>query len=190
MRVGAPRKTTRTRAGTVAAILAGTLFFVVQLHGEGIHCWVRCKHPPRIQSANDVPCALRDSSNPPLTLLARATGILTTYLGKMLGIQGWRDYKLPASVNGFVVHAAGSTDLFYTIDVKIESLTVGSRAVNIAPDKTFIRVEVLPQTRFGAPIPVAPDQRVCISGRLMWDADGFLEIHPNRAADIKPHSCQ
>ena len=156
---------------------------------EGVHCWVRCHHPPDIKSAYDVSSVLRQRPNPPLSFIARSSGVVTTYLGKMLGIQGWRDYHLPARVNAKVVQAAGSTDLFYTIDLKIESLTVGGEDVRTPEGGSFIRVEVLPRVRVGARLPVQPDQSVCISGKLMWDADGFLEIHPNTAKQIEVCSC-
>lgn len=159
------------------------------LHAEGIRCWIRCNRPPDIKSSSDLPCALRRTSNPPLKLIARSTGILTTYLGKWLGIQGWRDYHLPATVTGEVVHAAGSTDAFYTIDVKIESLRVAGKQVQVIPGTSFIRIEVLPRARFGAPLRVCPDQPIRVSGKLMWDADGFLEIHPTLANDIQTSYC-
>ncbi|MGA9566046.1 MAG: hypothetical protein WBS19_11030 [Candidatus Korobacteraceae bacterium] len=113
---------------------------------------------------------------------------MTTYLGKILGIQGWRNYHLPAQVSGSVVQASGSTDGLYTIDLAIKQLTVGNKAVKLDSPR-FIRVEVFPLVRNGAWLPVYKDNDLCVSGTLMWDADRFLEIHPKKAADILPHSC-
>ena len=161
----------------------------VQTKAEGISCWIRCHHPPEIRSADDVTNCLRHSSNPPLNGLARTTGILTTYLGKMLGIQGWRDYHLEARVSGNVVQGAGSTDGLYTIDLRINDLNVSGTPVKLI-SPSFIRVEVFPRARKGAPLPVAPGGAYCITGRLMWDGDGFLEIHPQRAPDISDHNCE
>lgn len=106
----------------------------------------------------------------------------------MLGVQGWRDYHLPARVNGLVVQSAGSSDGFYTIDLRIEQLTVKSQTVALV-DVSFIRVEVLPWVREGAPLPVKKGDEVCVSGNLMWDGDGFLEIHPKRALEISKNKC-
>ncbi len=167
---------------------------VIQLsqwsQAEGIRCWIRCHHPPQIQTVADVSLAMRSSPNPPLTLLARSTGLLTTYVGKILGIQGWRDYHLRASIEGRVVQAAGSTDGLYTIDVQVHRLCVSNTPADLNLP-SFIRIEVFPFARIGAPLPVAPNQNVSISGKLMWDADGFLEIHPKNASDFASNnSCK
>ena len=171
-----------SRVAAIAAVLS------VPGYSEGIRCWVRCHDVPPITSAADVPAVLRRSPNPSLNLIARGSGLVTTYPGKMLGIQGWRDYQLSARVVGRVVQAAGSTDLFYTIDLMVDSLRVSDENVNSRAD-SFIRVEVLPRVRVGAPLPVHPREVVCVSGKLMWDGDGFLEIHPSVASDIQVNSC-
>ena len=158
-------------------------------YAEGVPCWIRCHCPPMIASGADVPVVLRSSVNPPLNCLARSTGILTTYLGKRMGIQGWRDYHLSARVNGTVIQAAGSTDGLYTIDLRILQLHVGDQAVVLPEHLVFIRIEVFPFVRGGAPLPVHAYDKVCISGKLMWDADGFLEIHPKNSKDILRRSC-
>jgi hypothetical protein len=107
----------------------------------------------------------------------------------MLGIQGWRDYHLRASVQGRVVQAAGSTDGLYTIDVQIDRLCVADKSAALHRP-SFVRIEVFPFSRIGAPLPVTRNQNVSISGKLMWDADGFLEIHPKTKTDFAPeHSC-
>jgi hypothetical protein len=167
------------------ALLTSALavFLSTNARAEGISCWMRCHRPPKIQSANDVAQVLRPSPNPPVKFLARSAGILTTYLGKMLGIQGWRDYHLPANVRGTVVQAVGSSDGLYTIDLAIKQLTVDGRVVQLQR-ASFVRVEVLPFVRIGAPLPVCKDDEIRVSGELMWDADGFLEVHPKHAREI------
>jgi|SRR5579864_2541420 len=152
---------------------------------EGVPCWLRCHHPPAKPSAETIACVLRGSSNPQLKLLARVTGLFTTYAGKILGIQGWKDYHLTAQVDGTVVQVAGSTDGLYTIDVSIKQLKVADRLVTLAHPSSFIRVEVFPFVRIGAHLPRHAKDSVCISGKLMWDADGFLEIHPQQAVQIQ-----
>lgn len=107
-----------------------------------------------------------------------------------MGIQGWRNYRLPADVTGTVVHAAGSTDGFYTVDLAIEKLTVDSKPVEPLRSN-FIRIEVLPFRRKSPPLPVCRGEEVRVSGQLMWDADGFLEIHPKHSNEIVilNHTC-
>ncbi|HEV2711395.1 MAG TPA: hypothetical protein VGU67_14355 [Edaphobacter sp.] len=113
---------------------------------------------------------------------------MTTYFGKMLGIQGWHYYQMDAKVSGRVTHAAGSDDGFYTIDIEIDELRVDGKYANNTTGK-FIRVETLPWVRRGAPFPLKSQDSVCIFGGLWWDADGFLEIHPKNSRDIKKHLC-
>jgi hypothetical protein len=169
---------------------ASLTFVLVANHAlaEGIPCWIRCHNPPDIHSAHDVTAVLRNAANPPLNWLARSTGILTTYLGKMAGIQGWRDYHLCARVQGKVVQSAGSSDGLYTIDLAVEQMTVGTRFVEVVRP-SFIRIEVFPRVRKGAPLPMRQGDQACISGELMWDADGFLEIHPHLSNEIAKSRC-
>jgi hypothetical protein len=160
----------------------------LRCRAEGIPCWIRCRTPPAIHNAVDAETHLRTDPNPKLNFLARSSGLLTTYLGKMLGIQGWRNYYVDAQVSGTVVHAAGSDDGFYTIDIAINSLTVGGVNASKAGGR-YIRVETLPWVRPGAPLPLAANDPVCVLGGLWWDADGFLEIHPRRSANIAKNRC-
>ena len=155
---------------------------------EGIPCWGRCHHPPKIGSAGAVPSVLRSSSNPKLNWVARTTGLFTTYAGKLLGIQGWKDYHLAAQTSDTVTHAAGSDDGLYTIDLQIRELRVGNEVVALS-HVSFIRAEVFPLVRIGTQLPRKEGSEVCISGELMWDADGFLEIHPKRSGQILLHHC-
>jgi len=162
--------------------------FCIPMMAEGVPCWIRCHNPPEIKSAEMIADVLRCSSNPRLSWLARATGLLTTYAGKLLGIQGWKDYHLQAQVSGTVTHAAGSDDGLFTIDVQVAHLRVGDRPIELLRP-SFIRVEVFPLVRVGAQLPKKEGDNVCVSGKLMWDADGFLEIHPKKSQQIQLHPC-
>jgi hypothetical protein len=168
-----------------SAVVVCLFLLTPSVRAEGIRCWVRCHCPHKIKSAADVPSVLRSSQNPRLSFLPRSTGILTTYLGKMVGIQGWRDYHLRATAKGTVIHATWSTDFFYTIDLRIEQLSVQRQAVRLPTHPTFIRIEVFPLVRIGAPLPVREGEEIIVSGKLMWDADGFLEIHPKKRKDFE-----
>jgi hypothetical protein len=161
-----------------------------QMHAEGVPCWIRCHCPPKITGAGDVQPVLRSSVNRSLSVLARSAGILTTYFGKMLGIQGWRDYRMRATAGGKVVYSAGSTDGLYTIDLQLDRLYVENWPAPLPQSPTFIRIEVFPLARFRAPLPVRKSEDVCISGKLMWDADGFLEIHPKKRTDFEQSRCK
>jgi hypothetical protein len=167
-----------------------SVFMVSSAAAEGIPCWIRCHCPPKTVSAASLPSVLRPSANPPLGWFVRASGIVTTYLGKLLGIQGWRDYHLRGRVKGSVVQAAGSTDFLYTIDLQIEEMHLGDTLVSLDANPRFIRVEVFPFARIGVPLPVKAKDEVCVSGKLMWDADGFLEIHPKKRRDFLEGRCK
>lgn len=167
---------------TIALLLANVAW------AGGIPCWVLCHHPPRTVTPTTIAPLLRAQSNPPLNVLARTTGLLTTYFGKMFGIQGWRNYHVRVVATGAVVQAASSTDGFYTIDIAIQRLAVDGEEIKLE-HQSYIRAELKPWVRRGAPIPVAKGDDVCVSGSLMWDGDGFLEVHPRSGSEILRHAC-
>lgn len=167
--------------GTIALLLASVAW-------AGIPCWVLCHHPPKSITSTTIASALRAQPNPPLNILARTTGVFTTYCAKMLGIQGWRNYHVRVVADGAVVQTASSTDGFYTIDIAVKHLVVDGEPVKIEHQR-YIRAEVKPWVRSGASLPVSKGDDVCVSGSLMWDGDGFLEVHPRKGSDILNHTC-
>jgi len=104
---------------------------------------------------------------------------------------------------GEVIHVAHSSDGLETIDVKLLTLVVfdSRRGITTAgailggskcrwafdtQNPKFIRAEVFPQVllAYKGPQPQAAD-KIIIKGRLMWDRDGFLEIHPEFGGDLQ-----
>ena len=176
------------RTATLALTLLGLTLAARAGH---VPCWVRCHSPQKLSrplQPQEVSAVLRDKSNPPLSRAARYFGFLTTYLGKYLGIQGWRDYRMAAEADGRVEQQAGSTDGLYTIDLRLNSLTVAGSAIPLTR-VSYLRIEVFPSAKRGAQLPVRVGDQLCISGKFMWDGDGFFEIHPRTGEDIRQQSC-
>jgi len=145
------------------------------------HLWLGRKPPSAgpLQESN-----LRASVNKKLTGVARGAGFVTTPF-KRFGILGWRDMKTDAVALAEVVQAAASTDGFVTVDLRLENITLGGQPIPLKSTR-FIRaeicVEALGLSRSERP---CTGDKVRLSGRLLWDGDGFLEIHPQRRTDIE-----
>ena len=128
---------------------------------------------------------LRKNVNEPLNLPSRAVGFLTTTLGKNCGIHGWVDLHRHADVEGKVIQVAYSTDKFYTVDMQIESILLDRHPLTITGER-YIRAEIcincVPLAESDRPL---AGDRVRLSGKLKWDADGFLEVHPQQISDVE-----
>lgn len=122
----------------------------------------------------------------PLSGLDRALGILTTPLGKNLGLLGWVDLNKRVEVKGRVIQAAYSADQFYTVDMQIHTISLDGKQVQLVPDSTFIRAEIcIHCVMLKEKNRPKAGHEVSIAGRLKWDADGFLEVHPQKTSDVK-----
>jgi hypothetical protein len=142
-------------------------------------CWLFCNNPPEISSLNDAVSKLRDDPNAELHRLAQTSALLLTPLGKDRGIRGWKDYCLDTFAIGTVVHSKHSWDGYQTVDISLDWFGAPASTVNLVASKhKFIRLElrsfVQKQT---IRVPQTADI-VEVRGHLLWDADGFLEVHP------------
>jgi hypothetical protein len=95
---------------------------------------------------------------------------------------------MAAKADGTVEQQAGSTDGLYTIDLRLNNLTVAGTPIPLAK-VSYLRIEVFPSAKRGAQLPVKVGDQLCISGKFMWDGDGFFEIHPHTGRDIQRQSC-
>jgi hypothetical protein len=124
---------------------------------------------------------LRDRPNDALSWLDRALAILTTPF-KRIGISGWTPTGCVAEAHGVAVRdAQHSTDGFWTIDLRLSTLTVGERN---APANRYLRVEVEPGTKAHdvcAEFRVVGGTRLEVGGEVVVDEDPppFPEIHPD-----------
>ena len=112
-----------------------------------------------------------------MSFIGVITGFLTTPL-KNAGLFGWKNYCMTADAVGEVVQARVSSDRFFTVDIAVARMRVSN--VNLAlEEQKYVRLEV-----YLGWIPVPknlrdlPHPRVRVRGRLVWDGDGHLEIHP------------
>jgi hypothetical protein len=98
---------------------------------------------------------------------------------KRLGISGWNDYCLQIELSGVAVQSRRSTDGFQTVDIRILQANDSHWRSG-----SYIRVEVMPSVRRGlVHIPKVGDS-YRIKGEVVWDGDGWLEVHPWAASDI------
>jgi hypothetical protein len=120
---------------------------------------------------------LRSEVNRPLSRFARRAGLLSTPF-KRMGIFGWRDSGLWVVAVGEVVQVAWSTDGFVTADLRLEGLTVAGEKVAL-PGTRYLRAEIC-ERAIGLAKTDRPRAggRVRLAGRLMWDGDGWFEVHP------------
>jgi hypothetical protein len=184
--------------GVIAMLMQRTLLLLVALSatlGDALgaqctprhtRCWLLCHDPPSITTKEEAAEHLRIEVNPELSAVDRLSGAITTPF-KEWGLQGWIDYCLRASVTGNVLHAAESTDDMYTVDLQIDTFSVnGDLADFSAP--SFVRIEIFGYlvTAMGRAQKSPPrvGDSVRVNGRLMWDGDGFLEVHPETLDDL------
>ena len=117
---------------------------------------------------------------PDLGWFARVIAFLTTPF-KFLGISGWVDTGCSGHGRGRLIRdARHSTDGFWTLDVALESFTIGEKA---APYGRFLRLECEPGTeahRVCEETRLESERDLGFGGPIVFDTDGpFLEIHPD-----------
>jgi len=140
--------------------------------------------PPKISIPGELPAALLAEPLPRLTWWKTWPGFITTPMFKMLGVFGWDQTGFEATMEGIVDQAAWSTDGFTTVDVRLSNLRVGETPVPIL-DTRFLRAEICCHA---VTLPLEPDDLVShfivVSGRFVWDRDGWYEIHPQKEGDV------
>jgi hypothetical protein len=106
-------------------------------------------------------------------------------LFKSMGIQGWEDFHLHAKATGIEAQHQISSSGFLTLDMRLDSLTVEDVPVPIQGTK-YIRVEIfLGRVSADKALRHETNELVSAEGKLVWDEDGWFEIHPQRTADVR-----
>ncbi|GEM_PF-3160289 len=139
---------------------------------------------PRLTSPQDVADHLRRKVNFRLWWHHRVITSLWGTPMKNIGIFGWTDYCTEACGIGKVLQVARARHGFYTVDMELSEFAVQGQPTRL-DGRRFIRVEMHGKpTKESLRLPQEGDAvRIC--GKLMWDADGFLEIHPRTGGDVQ-----
>lgn len=131
--------------------------------------------------ASRVISRLSTNPQPRLTGFDRFVARISTPF-KRRGLSGWRETYCEAHATGRLVRdAQRSTDGFWTMDLRLSSILIGTDSL---PDgRHFIRVEVEPKTTAHTAVERRPPRKaecVAVGGVVVVDTDAdFLEIHPD-----------
>jgi len=102
----------------------------------------------------------------------------------MNGVQGWRDYRINIAIDGKVAQLAHSLDGMTTVDLEVRRVKMSQTIPVDVPNK-FLRMEIFGYVGRHLQVAALQDRVVEVRGKLMWDGDGFLEIHPISASGIR-----
>jgi len=139
---------------------------------------------PDIKTPEDAANALRKKAVfAPWWIYRNTISPLFTVL-KHVGFRGWTDYCSEACAAGTVVHAVRGIDGFHTVDLALTEFQVNGETPLLEGPR-FLRIEIFGKAMKDMQRRPRKGEAVRICGKLMWDGDGFLEIHPRTATDIE-----
>jgi hypothetical protein len=89
---------------------------------------------------------------------------------------------MKADGGGKVLHVGSGTDGYWTVDVEVEpgqlTLHQGDKETTNS-ERIYLRFEIPPEARNKDwRAPRNGDFFIITGGKLMWDGDGFCEVHP------------
>jgi len=104
---------------------------------------------------------------------------------KAIGIQGWKDFHMHARARGHVRQHEVSSNGFRTVDLQLKSLTVDNVRVHWKGTR-YMRVEIfLGKVTVDPAILDDTNALLHVEGKLVWDEDGWFEIHPESTGDVR-----
>jgi len=179
------RRTGRHQGGACLLILLALTARALAGTAPPIH---KCKRSwlgvpaPNLRTPQDVANKLRRKRNFPLWWWHRHVSSFFSTPAKNVGVFGWTDYCSEACAVGEVLYAAPSRHQFYTVDKVLKDFSVNGEHPKLEGTR-FVRIEMHGQARQETKLPPRAGDKVRLCGKLMWDGDGFLEIHPRTAED-------
>ena len=104
---------------------------------------------------------------------------------KAMGVQGWKDFNMHARARGHVMQHEVSSNGFRTVDLRLKSLTVDNVRVHWKGTR-YMRVEIyLGKVTVDPTILDDTNALLRVDGKLVWDEDGWFEIHPESTGDVR-----
>jgi len=178
----------KNNIATAIAHLLPMLAIVIALT-TGCRCTAISNHewaghyPPKISRPEDIADNLIHAVNHRVKH-AGVAGFFTVPF-KRIGIFGWSDLGYDGEVTGVVQQTSNSTDQFYTVDLRLNTLQIDGKNMPLT-GKCYLRAEVcLCEVTLSKEEQPKVGETVWIRGRMVWDGDGFVEIHPRSNVEIK-----
>lgn len=181
------------KAGTIGFLtvvtVAVSIFCIgcIGPHYSNKEILVSGRQPPHIRGPHDPAIMANLSTNcwKKSPLPDRAAEVVVT-VAKSAGIQGWKDYHMRAKATGVVVQHELSSNGFFTMDVRLQSLLVNRVPIRW-PGTRYMRFEIfLGKVSVDKIIRDETNEMIVGMGKLVWDSDGWFEIHPQRTGDVEP----
>lgn len=144
------------------------------------------RQPPRVRGPHDPAIEANLSTNcwAKSPLPDRAAEVVVT-VAKSAGVQGWKDYHMRAKATGVVVQHEISSNGFFTMDVRLQSLVINRVPIRW-PGTRYMRFEIfLGKVSVDKIIRDETNEMIVGMGKFVWDSDGWFEIHPQKTGDVK-----
>ena len=104
---------------------------------------------------------------------------------KSSGIQGWKDYHMDARAIGVSLQRKFTSGPNLTIDLRLQSLTVKNIPVPLNRPSYMRVVLFLMKTSVASAVYERTNSVIIARGKLVWNSDGWFEIHPQRTGDVR-----
>lgn len=143
------------------------------------------KPAPKIKGPRDPALQTNLSTNlwPRQPFPGRAAEIGTT-LFKDARIQGWKDYHMNARATGIVLQHEFTSGPYLTIDMRLRSLTVKRVPIPLRGPRYMRVVIFLAKASVPSAVHEETKAMVVAQGKLVWNFDGWFEIHPQKTGDV------
>lgn len=171
-------------------LLAGLLMFAcVGCIGPWYHdhnLIITGKAAPKISGPGDSALQASLSTNmwAPQPFIGSAIEVGTVSI-KSSGVQGWKDYHMEAQAIGVSLQRKFTSGPNLTIDIRLQSLTVKGIPVPLSR-LCYMRVVLfLVKTSVAAAVYERTNPVIVAQGKLVWNSDGWLEIHPQKSGDVQ-----
>lgn len=193
---------------TILVVIVSVIVYIVVFILTIIRCiFFPCPLPshkqPEINSCDALFLNLRKEVNDELTWYDKGFAWFGTPFKETGLSNSWDSYNFWVTAKGEIVHDAYSWDGLETIDIRLITCVIFDSETGVitagsipgaskcnwtfnTQNPRFIRIEVFPQVLVsynGAKPQVS--NGIIIKGRLMWDRDGWLEIHPKFGSDLQ-----
>ena len=143
------------------------------------------KAAPKIRGPRDPALQANLTTNlwAPQPFAGSAAEVGTT-LFKSAGIQGWKDYHMSAQATGIVLQHKYTSGPYVNMDMRLRSLMVNGVPILLQGPKYIRVVAFLGNVSIGSAVVEETNHLVGAHGKLVWNSDGWFEIHPRKTGDV------